>query len=60
VATIAAVVKVAKRTIYKIRLNLDIWGEPYASCRGLRSTKSSTTLPKNGNAYGRGVKLFAD
>jgi hypothetical protein len=30
VATIAAAVKVAKKTIYKIRLNLDIWGEPYA------------------------------
>ena len=23
-------VKVAKKTIYKMRLNLDIWGEPYA------------------------------
>jgi len=30
VATIAAAVKVAKKTIYKMRLNLDIWGEPYA------------------------------
>ena len=29
-ATIAAAVKVAKKTIYKMRLNLDIWGEPYA------------------------------
>ena len=30
VATIAAAVKVTKKTIYKLRLNLDIWGEPYA------------------------------
>jgi hypothetical protein len=30
VVTIAAAVKVAKKTIYKMRLNLDIWGEPYA------------------------------
>ena len=30
-ATIAAAVKVAKKTIYKIRLNLNIWGEPYAA-----------------------------
>jgi len=29
-ATIAAIVKVAKKTIYKMQLNLDIWGEPYA------------------------------
>ena len=29
-ATIAAVVKVTKKTIYKLQLNLDIWGEPYA------------------------------
>ena len=29
IATIAAAVKVAKKTIYKMRLNLDIWGEPY-------------------------------
>jgi len=28
VATIAAAVKVAKKTIYKMRLNPDIWGEP--------------------------------
>ena len=27
---IAEAVKVGKKTIYKIRLNLDIWGEPYA------------------------------
>ena len=30
IATIIAAVKVAKKTIYKIRLNLNIWGEPYA------------------------------
>ena len=30
VATIVAAVKVAKKTIYKLRLNLDIWGKPYA------------------------------
>jgi len=30
VAAIAEVVKVSKKTIYKLRLNLDIWGEPYA------------------------------
>jgi len=30
VAAIAAAVKVAKKTVYKMRLNLDIWGEPYA------------------------------
>ena len=27
---IAKAVGVAKKTIYKLRLNLDIWGEPYA------------------------------
>ena len=27
---IAEAVKVGKKTIYKMRLNLDIWGEPYA------------------------------
>ena len=26
---IAKVVGVGKKTIYKLRLNLDIWGEPY-------------------------------
>ena len=30
VATITAAVKVAKKTIYKMQLNLDIWGKPYA------------------------------
>ena len=30
VPAIAEAVKVAKKTIYKMRLNLDIWGEPYA------------------------------
>ena len=30
VPVIAEAVKVAKNTIYKMRLNLDIWGEPYA------------------------------
>ena len=30
VANIAAAVKVAKKTIYKMRLNLDVWGKPYA------------------------------
>jgi len=29
-AAIAAAVKVAKKMIYKMRLNLNIWGEPYA------------------------------
>ncbi|OCK93498.1 uncharacterized protein K441DRAFT_565307 [Cenococcum geophilum 1.58] len=31
VLAIAEAVKVGKKTIYKIRLNLNIWGEPYAS-----------------------------
>ena len=30
VAAIAEAVKVSKKTIYKLWLNLDIWGEPYA------------------------------
>jgi len=30
VPAIAEAVKVSKPTIYKMRLNLDIWGEPYA------------------------------
>ena len=30
VPVIAEAVKVAKNTVYKMRLNLDIWGEPYA------------------------------
>ena len=30
VLAIADAIKVAKKTIYKMRLNLDIWGEPYA------------------------------
>jgi len=30
VAAIADAVKVSKKTIYKLQLNLDIWGEPYA------------------------------
>ena len=30
VAAITEAVKVSKKTIYKLRLNLDIWGEPYA------------------------------
>jgi transposase len=30
VPAIAEAVKVGKKTIYKIRLNLNIWGEPYA------------------------------
>jgi len=30
VLAIAEAVKVGKKTIYKIWLNLDIWGEPYA------------------------------
>lgn len=30
VAAIIEVVKVSKKTIYKLRLNLNIWGEPYA------------------------------
>jgi len=30
VLAIAEAVKVGKKTIYKIRLNLDIWGELYA------------------------------
>jgi len=30
VLAIAEAVKVGKKTIYKMRLNLDIWGEPYA------------------------------
>jgi Helix-turn-helix domain of resolvase len=30
VPAIAEAVKVAKKTIYKMQLNLDIWGEPYA------------------------------
>ena len=29
VPAIAEAVKVAKKTIYKMQLNLDIWGEPY-------------------------------
>jgi transposase len=30
VTAIAKAVKVSRKTIYKLRLNLDIWGEPYA------------------------------
>ena len=30
VPAITEAVKVGKKTIYKMRLNLDIWGEPYA------------------------------
>jgi len=30
VLAIAEAVKVAKKTIYKMQLNFDIWGEPYA------------------------------
>ena len=30
VAAIAKAVKVSKKTIYKLRLNLDFWGESYA------------------------------
>jgi hypothetical protein len=30
VLAITEAVKVAKKTIYKMRLNLNIWGEPYA------------------------------
>jgi Helix-turn-helix domain of resolvase len=30
VTAIAKAVKVSKKTIYKLRLNLDIWDEPYA------------------------------
>ena len=30
VPAIAEAVKVGKKTIYKMRLNLNIWGEPYA------------------------------
>jgi len=30
VLAIAEAVKVGKKAIYKMRLNLDIWGEPYA------------------------------
>lgn len=30
VLAIAEAVKVGKKVIYKMRLNLDIWGEPYA------------------------------
>ena len=30
IPAITEAVKVAKKTIYKIRLNLNIWGEPYA------------------------------
>ena len=30
VPAISEAVKAAKKTIYKIRLNLNIWGEPYA------------------------------
>ena len=30
VLAIAEAIKVGKKTIYKIRLNLNIWGEPYA------------------------------
>jgi len=30
ITTITATVKVAKKTIYKMRLNLNIWGELYA------------------------------
>ena len=30
VPAIAEAVKVGKKAIYKMRLNLDIWGEPYA------------------------------
>jgi len=41
IAAIAEAVKVSKKTIYKLRLNLDIWGEPYAppsvTLRRLRS-----------------------
>ncbi|OCK86969.1 uncharacterized protein K441DRAFT_516797, partial [Cenococcum geophilum 1.58] len=29
-AVIADAIKVLKKTIYKLRLNLNIWGEPYA------------------------------
>ena len=29
VLAIAEAIKVGKKTIYKIRLNLNIWGEPY-------------------------------
>jgi len=31
VPAITEAVKVGKKAIYKMRLNLDIWGEPYAS-----------------------------
>ena len=30
IPAIAEAVKVTKKIIYKLRLNLDIWGEPYA------------------------------
>jgi len=30
VPAIAEAIKVGKKTIYKIRLNLNIWGKPYA------------------------------
>ena len=33
VGAIAAVVKVAKKTVYKMQLNLNIWGEPYVRRR---------------------------
>ena len=47
VATIAAAVKVAKKTIYKIWLNLDIWGEPYAPPTVVQGRPKA--LPRNGN-----------
>jgi len=30
IAAIAEAVKVSKKTIYKLQLNFNIWGEPYA------------------------------
>ena len=44
VPAIAEAVKVSKPTIYKLRLNLDIWGEPYAPPTVVLGRSSSVTL----------------
>ena len=43
-AAIVAAVKVTQKTIYKMRLNLNIWGEPYAPPTVVLGRSSSVTL----------------
>ena len=49
IVTIVGAIGVSKKTIYRLQLNLNIWGEPYAPYSCTWAAKASTALLRIGD-----------